>query len=130
MLLWRFACTDVDVVVLVAKLTGCRLFSHRAGICSTDLEIIRGYVPGYCHTLGHEFVGFVEECAAQPSLVGTRVVGEINCNCTKWTCSDAICQRNHAPGRTVLGIINKDGAMAQYLTLPIENLHLVSGLHW
>lgn len=86
---------------------------RRAGICSTDLEITRGYVPGYCHVMGHEFVGVVARCSAKPSLVGTRVVGEINCNCAKFTCADAMFQRNHAPGRTVLGIIGKDGAMAQ-----------------
>lgn len=71
----------------------------RAGICSTDIEITRGYVPGYQHVLGHEFVGVVELCASKPELVGKRCVGEINCNCAKFTCADVIFQRNHAPGR-------------------------------
>ncbi|KAL6762282.1 GroES-like protein [Haematococcus lacustris] len=97
----------------------------RAGICSTDLQILRGYVPGYHGVLGHEFVGVVEACSCQPHLVGRRVVGEINCNVCKYTCADAVFTRNHAPGRTVLGIIAKDGTMAQWLTLPAANLHTV-----
>eukprot|EP01026_Neomeris_dumetosa_P014945 TRINITY_DN15572_c0_g1_i1.p2 TRINITY_DN15572_c0_g1~~TRINITY_DN15572_c0_g1_i1.p2 ORF type:complete len:100 (+),score=9.32 TRINITY_DN15572_c0_g1_i1:231-530(+) len=50
----------------------------RSSICATDLEIIRGYVPGYNNILGHEFVGVVEQCPSDPSWVGKRVVGEIN----------------------------------------------------
>lgn len=98
---------------------------RRAAVCSTDLEITKGYVPGFRQPLGHEFVGVVSSCGSRPDLVGRRVVGEINCNCAGFTCADAIFQRNHAPGRTVLGIINKDGCMAQYLTLPAVNLHVV-----
>lgn len=97
----------------------------RAGICSTDLEITRGYVPGFHNVLGHEFVGVVEECSVRSDLVGQRVVGEINCNIGNFTCADAIFTRNHAPGRSVLGIIGKDGCMAQYITLPVSNLHVV-----
>eukprot|EP00775_Hariotina_reticulata_P010351 gene10351-10509_t len=90
-----------------------------------DIEITRGYVLGYHLPLGHEFVGTVASCPCQPDLVGQRVVGEINCNDANFTCSDVIFQRNHAPGRTVLGIINKPGCMAQYITLPASNLHKV-----
>ncbi|GIL67721.1 hypothetical protein Vafri_21049 [Volvox africanus] len=110
----------------------------RAGICSTDLEICRGYVPGYSGVLGHEFVGVVvaygphfdaeheaQKRAPERLVIGTRVVGEINCNDTYFTCADAVYQRNHAPGRSVLGIINRDGALAEYLTLPASNLHPV-----
>ncbi|KAK9824093.1 hypothetical protein WJX72_007687 [[Myrmecia] bisecta] len=97
----------------------------RAGICSTDFQILAGYVPDYNHVLGHEFVGVVERCTQQPSLVGKRVVGEINCPCEECTDPDPIFRRNHAPFRTVLGIINKDGTMADYCTLPVANLHLV-----
>ncbi|GIM15197.1 hypothetical protein Vretimale_17956, partial [Volvox reticuliferus] len=110
----------------------------RAGICSTDIEICRGYVPGYCGVLGHEFVGIVvahgqqldaehdaQKSAPERLVVGTRVVGEINCNDTHFTCGDAVYQRNHAPGRSVLGIVNRDGAIAEYLTLPASNLHPV-----
>ncbi|KAF6262538.1 GroES-like protein [Scenedesmus sp. NREL 46B-D3] len=98
---------------------------HRAGICATDIEITRGYVPGYCGTLGHEFVGSVEACSSRPELVGQRVVGEINCNDVGYSCADAVHQRNHAPGRSVLGIINRDGCMAQWLVLPARNLLVV-----
>lgn len=97
----------------------------RAGICSTDLEIIRGYVPGFDHTIGHEFVGIVEECTSDPTLLGKRVVGEINCICTACQHPDPIFRRNHTPDRVVLGIIGKDGTMAEYCTIPVENLHIV-----
>ena len=97
----------------------------RAGVCSTDLEIIRGYVPGFDYTLGHEFVGIVEQAPSNPDLIGRRVCGEINCKCAECNHPDPIFVRNHAPERTVLGIIGKDGCMAEYCTLPLENLHLV-----
>ncbi|MEW5311409.1 MAG: hypothetical protein WDW38_003128 [Sanguina aurantia] len=97
----------------------------RAGICSTDLEITKGYIPGYRGVLGHEFCGIVVTCQLRPELVGKRVVSEINCNDTQFTCSDALFQRNHAPGRSVLGIIKRDGALARFVCAPISNLHLV-----
>ena len=97
----------------------------RAGCCSTDFQIIDGYVPGFNHTLGHEFVGVVVESPSDPSLINRRVVGEINCKCAECHHPDPIFRRNHAPERVVLGIIAKDGCMAEYCTLPIENLHLV-----
>ena len=102
-----------------------------AGICNTDLEIIRGYM-GFQGVLGHEFVGVVKEIygdAAQAQyshLIGQRVVGEINAACHRGDCF--YCQQNmptHCPNRTTLGIVNRDGAFADYLTLPIENLHVV-----
>jgi threonine dehydrogenase-like Zn-dependent dehydrogenase len=102
-----------------------------AGICNTDLEIVRGYM-NFQGVPGHEFVGIVEKIAPQPgastphALVGKRVVGEINAACRKSACS--YCQRGmytHCPERTTLGIVNRDGAFADYLTLPIENLHVV-----
>ena len=103
----------------------------QAGICNTDLEIIRGYL-AFQGVLGHEFVGIVETAyegsgASRPTyLVGKRVVGEINAACRRSDC--LYCSRNmptHCPERTTLGILNRDGAFAEYLTLPIENLHLV-----
>jgi threonine dehydrogenase-like Zn-dependent dehydrogenase len=110
------ACTEGEALIRVL----------RAAICSTDLEIIKGYVPGFNHVLGHEFVGIVAECASNPSLVGRRVCGEINCRQQDgFTHPDPIFVRNHAPNRTVLGIIGRDGSMAEYLTLPVVNLHLV-----
>ena len=102
-----------------------------AGICNTDLEITRGYL-AFQGVLGHEFVGIVEAVhegsgASPPTyLIGKRVVGEINAACLRSDC--AYCQRNmftHCPDRTTLGIVNRDGAFADYLTLPVANLHLV-----
>ena len=128
----------------------------RAGVCNTDLEILKGYM-GFTGVLGHEFVGVVEQvvatapsdteddetvvaaaAAVAASWIGQRVCGDINVGCA--ACSvcqntdsrDAACpqySRNHCPNRTVLGILNKDGTMAEYLTLPLANLHKVpSGL--
>ncbi|HEX7480435.1 MAG TPA: alcohol dehydrogenase catalytic domain-containing protein [Polyangiales bacterium] len=91
-----------------------------AGICNTDLEIARGYM-SWSGVLGHEFVGVVEE-ADDSSLIGTRVAGEINLACHD--CD--MCRRGlarHCRKRSVLGILGKDGCFAQYLTLPIQNLH-------
>ncbi len=66
-------------------------------------------MPGYNQVLGHEFVGCVESCPSEPSLVGERVVGEINCRCHDAKAyPDPIFERNHSPGRSVLGIIGKD----------------------
>ncbi len=93
-----------------------------AGICNTDLELARGYM-GFSGVLGHEFVGVVER-AEDTALLGKRVVGEINIACGKCQC----CHnglKNHCPNRSVLGILGKDGAFAQFLTLPVENLHEV-----
>lgn len=93
-----------------------------AGICGTDLEIIRGYM-GFNGIPGHEFAGTVEECADERFL-GKRVAGEINLGCG--VCPYCLNRmRNHCPNRTVLGILNKDGAFADYLTLPARNLHLI-----
>ncbi len=93
----------------------------RAGICNTDVELTRGYYP-YSGILGHEFVGLVE--SGSQELRGKRVVGEINA-----VCGDCVACRDgrptHCENRTVLGIVNRDGAFAEYLTLPVENLHVV-----
>jgi threonine dehydrogenase-like Zn-dependent dehydrogenase len=89
------------------------------GVCNTDLEIVRGYA-GFTGTLGHEFVGVVES-SDDAALVGARVVGEINVGCG--TC--ALCaagDARHCPTRTVLGIVGRDGAMAEYVSLPSRNL--------
>lgn len=90
-----------------------------AGICSTDLEIVRGY-GAHRGVLGHEFVGLVES-AADTDWIGRRVVGGINLGCQR--CS--ICTQagpEHCPRRRVLGILDKDGAFAEYITLPLTNL--------
>lgn len=95
-----------------------------AGICNTDIEITKGYT-GFKGVIGHEFVGIVERINGKDqSLLGKRIVGEINCGCGKCEyCKKGL--RNHCPDRKVLGIVNKDGAFAEYLTLPLENLHTV-----
>ncbi len=95
----------------------------KSGICNTDIEIVRGYA-GFEGTIGHEFVGVVEESKDSPELIGKRVVGEINvgCNTCNW------CKKHdarHCPNRTVLGIINRDGCHAEFLTLPVRNLLVV-----
>ncbi len=93
-----------------------------AGICGTDLEILHGYM-GYRGILGHEFVGVVET-SENPDLIGRRVVGEINVACGQCD-SCARGMERHCPRRTVLGILNRNGAFAEYLSLPAKNLHAV-----
>ena len=105
-----------------------------AGICNTDIEILRGY-HNFHGTLGHEFVGEVAEvrgvsAAAKKKWMGRRVCGEINVSCSAYgfrpVCS--FCKRGwstHCARRTVLGIVNHDGTFAEYLALPVANLHIV-----
>jgi threonine dehydrogenase-like Zn-dependent dehydrogenase len=93
-----------------------------SGICNTDIEIIKGYM-NFSGILGHEFVGVVEECETE-EWIGKRVVGEINCGCNGCEYCFKGLQR-HCPNRTVLGIVGRDGAHAQYLTLPLSNLHIL-----
>jgi alcohol dehydrogenase len=105
-----------------------------AGICNTDIEILRGY-HDFCGTPGHEFVGEVAEVRGvlaheRDRWLGRRVVGEINVACSAYGYRPlcAFCRRGlktHCVRRTVLGIIAHEGAFAEYLTLPLENLHLV-----
>ncbi|MGB5595914.1 MAG: alcohol dehydrogenase catalytic domain-containing protein [Crocosphaera sp.] len=93
----------------------------QAGVCNTDLELLRGYYP-YQGILGHEFVGVVEQ--GPQHLINQRVVGEINAVCGKCRfCLGG--SPTHCENRTVLGIVNRNGAFADYLTLPITNLHPV-----
>ncbi len=92
-----------------------------AGICSTDFQMLRGYM-GFRGVPGHEFVG--EVCEGPTALVGKRVVGEINFACGH--CQ--MCQRGlgrHCPTRQVMGILNADGSFAEYLAAPVANLHRV-----
>lgn len=95
---------------------------HLAGICSTDLQILRGYL-GFTGVPGHEFVGSVVE--GPPAWLDQRVVGEINFGCAK--CDN--CRRDlarHCPDRRVMGIVNADGAFAEYVAVPVANLHRVA----
>ncbi len=90
-----------------------------AGICETDLQLLQGYM-GFSGVLGHEFVGVAQD----GPFAGLRVVGEINCSCHKCdTCRAG--RPNHCPNRTVLGILNHDGAFADVVHVPQINLHPV-----
>jgi threonine dehydrogenase-like Zn-dependent dehydrogenase len=90
-----------------------------SGICNTDLEIVRGYAR-FQGTIGHEFVGVVES-SPDASMIGRRVVGEINAGCGRCElCAGG--DSRHCPERTVLGIVGRDGAHAEYLQLPCVNL--------
>lgn len=93
-----------------------------AGICGTDIEILNGYM-SYQGIPGHEFVGVVKE-SQNKDLIGKRVVGEINVGCgiCEW-CKKGL--ERHCPYRTVLGILRRDGAFAQFLSLPEKNLHVI-----
>ncbi len=91
----------------------------RAGICETDLQLMRGYM-GFRGVLGHEFVGIAEAGA----YAGQRVVGEINCSC--WRCETCMSGRpTHCPNRTTIGINGHDGAFAELIAVPQRNLHRV-----
>jgi threonine dehydrogenase-like Zn-dependent dehydrogenase len=94
-----------------------------AGICGTDLEMLRGYM-GFSGVPGHEFVGEVVQTQT-PRLRGKRVVGEINAACGRCEWCQARMGR-HCPNRTVLGILGRDGAFAEFLRLPDSNLIPVS----
>jgi threonine dehydrogenase-like Zn-dependent dehydrogenase len=93
-----------------------------AGICSTDLELVKGYYP-FTGIIGHEFVGEVIATDDQ-GWVGQRVVGEINVTC-------GICEQcrngrsTHCENRSVLGIAGRDGTFAEFTTLPLTNLHRI-----
>jgi len=105
-----------------------------AGICNTDIEILRGY-HAFRGTPGHEFVGEVAEvqdvsAATKRKWLGRRVCGEINVSCSAYGFKPVcdFCRRGlktHCARRTVLGIVAHDGAFAEYLALPLENLHVV-----
>ncbi|MEI7473269.1 MAG: alcohol dehydrogenase catalytic domain-containing protein [bacterium] len=92
-----------------------------AGVCNTDFEIAKGYM-GFNGILGHEFVGIVEEVNSEDkSLLGKRVVGEINCGCN--VCEFCLKKEQiHCMNRDVLGILIREGCFADYLTLPLNNL--------
>lgn len=99
----------------------CLIKIRQAGICATDLEITRGYM-GFKGILGHEFVGEVVECPSARQWIGKRVVGEINVVCGRCDlCLSGL--SNHCRNRTVLGILKRDGAFADFVRLPAINLH-------
>ena len=94
-----------------------------AGICNTDLELVRGYYP-FAGIPGHEFVGRVVSAPGTAGWTGKRVVGEINAACGSCDACRAG-RRTHCEKRTVLGIKGRHGAFAELLTLPVANLHEV-----
>jgi threonine dehydrogenase-like Zn-dependent dehydrogenase len=111
---------SIDNVAVPENGTEALVRVVKSGICNTDLEIVRGYA-AFEGTIGHEFVGIVEQAADQPDLIGKRVVGEINAGCG--VCD--LCRGDdprHCRTRTVLGIHGRDGAHAEFLTLPTRNL--------
>jgi threonine dehydrogenase-like Zn-dependent dehydrogenase len=104
--------TDGDTLIKV----------RQAGICATDIEITKGYM-SYRGVLGHEFVGEVVN-SPDRDLIGQRVCGEINVVCGRCDlCLSGL--STHCRARTVLGILNHDGAFADYVRLPALNLHVV-----
>jgi len=95
----------------------------RAGICNTDLEIVKGYM-AFRGVLGHELCGAVEE--GPSAWKGRRVVAEINFACRAHDCSAcATGLGRHCPRRTVMGIVGADGALAELVAVPVANLHAV-----
>jgi alcohol dehydrogenase len=110
------------------------LRTRMAGICNTDIEILRGY-HNFRGTPGHEFVAEIADVAGvsaaeKKKWIGQRVAGDINISCAAYgyrpVCD--FCKRGlktHCARRTVLGIVNHDGAFAEYFALPLENLHVI-----
>ena len=95
---------------------------RQAGICATDLEIVKGYM-NFRGVLGHEFVGDVVSSSSK-ELVGQRVCGEINIVCGRCDlCLSGL--SNHCRNRSVLGILEHDGAFAEFVRLPAINLHVI-----
>jgi threonine dehydrogenase-like Zn-dependent dehydrogenase len=112
-----------DIPLPVPPADEALLRVHLAGICNTDLELVRGYYP-FAGVPGHEFVGTVVEAGSSPEWVGRRVAGEINAACG--ACRACLAGRpTHCEKRTVLGIVARDGAFATHLRLPVRNLHAV-----
>lgn len=110
-----------DLPVPVPRAGEALIKVRLAGICNTDMEIIRGY-QGFTGILGHEFVGTVVQADDAPSLIGKRVVAEINVACNNCeTCRRG--DKIHCPSRARVGIDGHDGAMAEYITLPTTLLY-------
>lgn len=94
-----------------------------AGVCATDLQLLRGYYP-FCGIPGHEFVGEVAAAPSEPAWVGRRVCGEINIGCGVCpACRQGLAM--HCRERQALGIKGRNGAFAEYVRLPLANLHAV-----
>lgn len=96
---------------------------HMAGICGTDLEVLDGYAD-FSGIPGHEFSGIVESAPGHPEISGKRVTADINCGCgqCRWCMSG---NPRHCDARQVIGIRGRDGAFAEYLSVPVNNLHFI-----
>lgn len=95
----------------------------KAGICNTDLEITKGYMQGFKGVPGHEFFGTIEASSLSIDQK-TRVTAEINCGCKQcMVCKSG--DERHCPGRTVIGILGRDGCFAQYISVPDSNVRIV-----
>ncbi|MCF8096068.1 MAG: alcohol dehydrogenase catalytic domain-containing protein [Desulfobacteraceae bacterium] len=96
---------------------------YMAGICGTDIEIFNGYAE-FSGTPGHEFAGIVEAAPGYPELLGKRIVADINCGCgeCRW-CRHG--DARHCESRRVIGIRGINGAFAEYLSVPVKNLHFI-----
>lgn len=93
------------------------------GICQTDIELFSGYY-NFEGIPGHEFVGIVEQSPTNPELIGERIVADINCGCNQ--CSHCLQgDPRHCPQRTVIGICGHDGALAEYVKVPLKNIHII-----
>lgn len=97
--------------------------SVAAGICHTDIELFNGYYQ-FDGVAGHEFAGIVQNSPGQPEIEGKRVVADINCGCGACSWCRTGNQR-HCPSRRVIGIRAWDGAFAEYLKVPLANVHLI-----
>lgn len=114
-----------DVPVPTRKAGEVLIRVAKAGICNTDHEIVKGYMAPFSGVLGHEFIGIVSD-ADDPERVGRRVSAEINCGCNKCEyCARGLAR--HCPHRTVIGIQNRDGAFAEFIAVPAENVLEIPG---
>ena len=115
----------VEVPTPEAGAGEARVRVHMAGVCSTDLHLARGYKGGFEGTLGHEFVGHVDQCPDAPEWLGRRVVAEINVGCQRCSRCEGAVGPNHCGSRQVVGILGRDGCFADWIVLPIGLLHAV-----
>ncbi|MCE2931302.1 MAG: alcohol dehydrogenase catalytic domain-containing protein [Vampirovibrionales bacterium] len=121
----ELALTQIDLPPL--RKNEARIRVKIAGVCNTDLEIIKGYM-GFQGILGHEFVGIVEDAPDAPHWQGRRVCVDINAACdeaTNMKTCDTCGNPHHCPNRSVIGIVNHHGAFAHYVTAPLRNLYAV-----
>ena len=96
---------------------------HLAAVCNTDKEVRKGYKPDFTGVMGHEFVGEVVD-SPDKSWIGKRVVGELNAACGKCIyCRTG--RPTHCSFRRVLGMTDKDGCFAEYMTIDTSLLHEV-----